>query len=86
MSGPLEVHPFRFRDGMRHPCAKVPVISVPAAGASAHSKPQAQVLGDYLLLWIGGPATEGDAVSKVFLIAWKEGTITLVSITKFWHS
>jgi hypothetical protein len=42
---------------------------------------QAQVLGDYLLLWIW-PAGNGlgDCLGRIYLIAWKQGSITLVSI------
>jgi hypothetical protein len=78
----LEVRPFRFRDGIPHPCAKVPMIRVPATSVRLRTKPQVHVLGDYLLLWIGGPAGEDYSVCKVFLIAWKEGVVTLVSTTK----
>jgi hypothetical protein len=48
--------------------------------ASAFYMTQAQVLGDYLLLCIG-PASQGDhSLSALYLIAWKQGSITLVSI------
>jgi hypothetical protein len=50
---------------MRFSATHVPVFS------AAH----AQVIGDYLLVWFGY-----FGVSKLYLIAWKQGSITLVSI------
>ena len=50
-----------------------------AAGASATYMTQAQVLGDYLLLWIGHGEVDY-SLSKLYLVAWKQGSITLVSI------
>jgi hypothetical protein len=44
-----------------------------------------QVLGDYLLLWVGpagrrlGPLKDC-SLNRLYLIAWKQGSITLVSI------
>jgi len=75
----LEVRPLRFRDGTPHPCAEVPTIRVSAAGVSAHNMAQTQVLGDYLLLWIGGPGEEDYSLCKLYLVAWKCGTVALVS-------
>jgi hypothetical protein len=47
-------------------------------GASVFHWTQAQVLGDYLLLWIG-PGQVDYSLSKLYLVAWKTGSITLVS-------
>lgn len=47
-------------------------------GATAFHWTQAQVLGDYLLLWIG-PGQVDYSLSKLYLVAWKTGSITLVS-------
>ncbi|KAI0271301.1 hypothetical protein BC834DRAFT_435730 [Gloeopeniophorella convolvens] len=74
----LEIRPLRFRDGMQHPCAKAAVMEITVSGASAHNMAQTQVLGDFLLLWIGGPSEEDYSLCKVFLIAWKEGRVTLL--------
>jgi hypothetical protein len=51
-------------------------------GASLASVTQAQVLGDYLLLWIGpvGQRLGDFSLSRLYLIAWKQGSITLVSV------
>jgi hypothetical protein len=64
---------------MSHPCAEVPTIRLSATGASAHNMAQTQLLGDYLLLWIGGPHEDDYSLCKLFLIAWKRGSVTLVS-------
>jgi hypothetical protein len=40
----------------------------------------ARVLGDYLLLCVGFGPSLGLNLSKLYLIAWKQGSITLVSI------
>ena len=50
--------------------------------ASAVCISQAQVLGDYILLWIW-PGEEDYSLSKLYLISWKHGSITLVRIHLF---
>jgi hypothetical protein len=76
--GHLAVRPLRFRDGTPHPCAKVPTMRFGVTRTSVFTVPHVQVLGDYILLWIG-PGW-GGCPSKLYLIAWKQGSITLVSI------
>ena len=68
----------RFRDGTPHPCAKVPAMRLCVKGAGVFYLTKAQVLGDYLLLWIG-PGQVDYSVTMLYLIAWKTGSITLVS-------
>jgi hypothetical protein len=51
-------------------------------GATVFHWTQAQVLGDYLLLWIG-PGRVDYSLSKLYLVAWKTGLITLVSFFHF---
>ena len=75
----LAVRPLRFLDGTPHPCAKVPTIRFSLTSASAVCISQAQVLGDYILLWVW-PGEDDYSLSKLYLIAWKHGSITLVSI------
>ena len=41
---------------------------------------EAQVLGDYMLLWLG-PGQVDYSLTKLYLIAWKTGSITLVSFS-----
>ena len=48
-------------------------------GATVFHWTQAQILGDHLLLWIG-PGQADYSLSKLYLVAWKTGSITLVSI------
>jgi hypothetical protein len=82
MRGHLAVRPLRFRDGTPHPCAKVPTMRIRVPSASRFYLTQAEVLGDYLLLWTG-PAVhdrEDFSLSRLYLIAWKQGSVTLVSI------
>lgn len=81
----MEVRPLRFRDGTSHPCAEVPTIGLTVPGASAHNMAQTQVLGDYLLLWIGGPSEEDYSLCKLYLIAWKRGEVTQVSHSIIHH-
>jgi len=73
----LALRPLRFRDGTPHPCAKVPAIRLSVTGATVFHWTQAQVLGDYLLLWIG-PGRVDYSLSKLYLVAWKTGSITLL--------
>jgi len=73
----LVVRPLRFRDGTPHPCANVPTMRFSVTGASVFHQTHVQVLGDYLLLWIGPGGDYG--LTKLYLIAWKQGSITLVS-------
>jgi hypothetical protein len=74
------VRPLRFLDGTPHPCAKVQTMrfSVNVKGISILHTTRVQLLGDYLLLWFGRGTNFG--VSKLYLIAWKQGPIILVSI------
>jgi hypothetical protein len=50
-------------------------------GVSVFYMTHVQVLGDYLLLWI--EPGQGRCSSKLYLIAWKQGSFTLVSIRYF---
>jgi hypothetical protein len=77
------LRPLRFQDGTPHPCAKVPTIRFSVTSALALYLTQVQVLGDYLLLCIGPGRVNyrlSQGLSKLYLIAWKQGSITLVSI------
>ena len=78
----LVLRPLRFRDGTPHPCAKVPAMRLCVEGATVFHWTQAQVLGDYLLLWIG-PGQADYSLNKLYLVAWKTGSITLVSFFHF---
>jgi hypothetical protein len=80
MTTHLVLRPLRFRDGTPHPCAKVPAMRLCVEGATVFHWTQAQVLGDYLLLWVG-PGQVDYSLSKLYLVAWKTGSITLVSFS-----
>jgi hypothetical protein len=75
----MVVRPLRFRDGTPHPCAKVPRMQFGVTGISMFLMTYVQVFGDYLLLWnrSGG----GHGPTKLYLISWKQGSVTLVSIS-----
>jgi hypothetical protein len=47
-------------------------------GATAFYWTQAQILGDYVLLLIR-PGPEDNSLRMLYLVAWKTGSITLVS-------
>ena len=80
----LVLRPLRFRDGTPHPCAKVPAMRLCVEGATVFHWTQAQVLGDYLLLWIG-PGQVDYSLNKLYLVGWKTGSITLVSFFPLIH-
>ena len=73
----MVVRPLRFQDGTLHPHALVPTIRFTVTGTSAFGMTRALVLGDYLLLWI--PGTRPGGIAKLYMVAWKQGSITLVS-------
>jgi hypothetical protein len=80
----LVLRPLRFRDGTPHPHALVPKMRFPVMGVSVLHIKGVHVLGDYLLLWIV-KANEGYSVAKLYAVAWKQGSITLVSSVFFIH-
>ena len=77
----MVVRPLRFQDGTLHPHALVPMIRFTVTGTSAFGMTRALVLGDYLLLWVSG--TRPNSVAKLYMITWKQGSITLVSSVFF---
>jgi hypothetical protein len=86
----LTVRPLCLRDGTPHSCAKVPTMRFSVTGNLEFSRTQAQVLGDYLLLWTEPfPSQAGyrqgeHRMSRLYLIAWKQGSITLVCVHLSW--
>ena len=48
-------------------------------GTSASQTTRAQVLGDYLLPYIAGASERQHSVAKLYVIAWKQSSVTLVS-------
>lgn len=53
------------------------------ASASAYNLSDTEVIGDYILYWVGGPiflhAHEG-TLCNIYLVAWKEGWVTEVRL------
>ncbi|KAI0298783.1 hypothetical protein B0F90DRAFT_1731051 [Multifurca ochricompacta] len=68
-----------FSTGKPHPLASRPTLEVTVAGASAYNLSDTEVIGDYILYWVGGPifshAHEG-TLCNIYLIAWKEGWVS----------
>jgi hypothetical protein len=79
--GHLVLRPLRFRDGTPHPCAKVPAMRFRVVTRWALYKTRVQLLCDYLLLSIGCDVDH--SLSGLYLIAWKQGAIILVSLLSF---
>jgi hypothetical protein len=72
-----------FNTGKPHPLASQPSLEVTVAGASAYNLSDTEVIGDYILYWVGSPvfshhANEG-TLSNIYLVAWKEGWVSEVS-------
>ncbi len=63
-----------FSTGKLHPLASQPKLNVSVSVAAAHNLSDAQVIGDYILYWVGAPDTEEIlTLCSIYLIAWKEG-------------
>jgi len=76
----MQVRPLRFRDGTPQPVRQgAGPICFSVSGASAHNLAQAQVLGDYSWSGFGGPSEDDFSLCKLYVIAWKQGSVTLVS-------
>ena len=57
-----------------HPLASRAKLKVSVSVAAAHNLSDAQVIGDYILYWVGAPNTEEIlTLCSIYLIAWKEG-------------
>ncbi|KAI0294199.1 hypothetical protein BC826DRAFT_1104786 [Russula brevipes] len=82
-SGPLmttlKIYPMWFGTGKPHPLASRPTLEVAVAGASAYNLSDTEVIGDYILFWVGGPIyahTQDGTLCNIYLVAWKEGWVT----------
>ena len=67
-----------FSTGSPHPLASRPTLEFTAAGASAYNLSDTEVIGDYILYWVGAPlitrAHDG-SLCTIYLVAWKEGWV-----------
>jgi hypothetical protein len=71
-----------FKTGKPHPLASRPSLEVTVAGASAYNLSDTEVIGDYILYWVGNPMpshTNESTLSTIYLVAWKEGWVSEVS-------
>jgi len=79
----LKIYPMWFGTGKPHPLAPRPTLEVAVAGASAYNLSDTEVIGDYILFWVGGPIyahTQDGTLCNIYLVAWKEGWVTEVRL------
>jgi len=66
-----------FSTGKLHPLASRPKFRVSVSAAAAHNLSNAEVIGDYILYWVGAPTPsdteEKEMLCSIYLIVWKEG-------------
>ena len=72
-----------FSTGKPHPLASEPKLEISVTGAAAHNLSDTEVIGDYILYWVGAPmyarSHEGTLCS-IYLVAWKEGWVSEVRL------
>jgi hypothetical protein len=72
-----------FSTGEPHPLASEPKFEISVTGAAAHNLSDTEVIGDYILYWVGAPmysrAHEG-TLCTIYLVAWKEGWVSEVRL------
>jgi hypothetical protein len=70
-----------FSTGKPHPLASKPTLEMTVTGEAAHNLSDTEVIGDYILYWVGAPMYsefhEGTLCS-IYLVAWKEGWVSEV--------
>jgi hypothetical protein len=72
-----------FSTGKPHPLASEQKLEISVAGAAAHNLSDTEVIGDYILYWVGTPTpipsgTYEDSLCSIYLVAWKEGWVSEV--------
>ncbi|KAI0271302.1 hypothetical protein BC834DRAFT_858759 [Gloeopeniophorella convolvens] len=75
----LKICPMSFSTGKIHPQAAKESLEVSVSGASAYNLSDTEVIGDYILFWVGSPdfsPTNEGTLCSIYLIAWKEGWIS----------
>ena len=75
-----------FGTGKPHPLASKSTLEMTVTGVAAHNLSDTEVIGDYILYWVGAPMYsryhEG-TLCTIFLVAWKEGWVTEVRHTLY---
>ena len=72
-----------FSTGKPHPLAAEPKLEISVTGAAAHNLSDTEVIGDYILYWVGAPMysrTHEGTLCSIYLIAWKEGWVSEVRL------
>jgi hypothetical protein len=72
-----------FSTGKPHPLASVPKLEISVTGAAAHNLSDTEVIGDYILYWVGAPMysrTHEGTLCTIYLVAWKEGWVSEVRL------
>jgi hypothetical protein len=67
-----------FSTGKPHPLASRPTLEFTVAGASAYNLSDTEVIGDYILYWVGAPLMtrpHDGSLCTIYLVAWKEGWV-----------
>ena len=79
----LKICPMWFSTGKPHPLASRPMLEISVPGASAYNVSDTEVIGDYILYWVGDPTVtrqnEG-TLCTIYLVAWKEGWVKEVRL------
>lgn len=79
----LKICPMWFSTGEPHPLAARPTFDIHVPGASAYSVSDTEVIGDYILYWVGDPMANPRndlTLCTIYLVAWKEGWVTKVRL------
>jgi hypothetical protein len=72
-----------FSTGKPHPLASRPTFDISVPGASAYNVSDTEVIGDYILYWVGdqsGYRPREGTLCTIYLIAWKEGRVEEVRL------
>ena len=79
----LTISPMWFSTGKPHPLASEPKLEISVTGAAAHNLSDTEVIGDYILYWVGAPMysrTHEGTLCSIYLVAWKEGWVSEVRL------
>jgi len=74
----LKICPMWFSTGKPHPLASRPTLDISVAGVAAYNLSDTEVIGDYILYWVGNPMDNKPndcTLCTIYLVAWKEGWV-----------